>query len=301
MIESAVTLLPQPDSPTIPSVSPLLMWKSMPSTARTTPSSVKKWVFEPFDVEKPFGHGPPPTSYLAVISVNASSVRPMSSASTSLWVTHRIARRARSRESCTLRAPQPATSSAWPPPSAPRRRVHPEDDDVRLHAGQIDAQAGELGKPSASVRALAWSSARRSTMRSSATMPGGGDDAGLPHAAAEHLAQPPRALDEVPRAARSSSPPARPGPWTRRTSPSRPAGRSRARAALSATAALKSRAPSRWTGTPALVRHRGHRRDLLGRAAGAAVTVVRVLQADQAGRRRGGCWPGAAPPAPARA
>src|SRR5439155_26636571 len=46
--DSAVTLLPEPDSPTTPSVSPLLMWKSIPSTARTTPSSVKKWVLSPF-------------------------------------------------------------------------------------------------------------------------------------------------------------------------------------------------------------------------------------------------------------
>jgi hypothetical protein len=42
MIDSAVTVFPHPDSPTMPSVSPLSMWRSTPSTARTTPSSVKK-------------------------------------------------------------------------------------------------------------------------------------------------------------------------------------------------------------------------------------------------------------------
>ena len=40
MIDSDVTLLPQPDSPTRPMISPRSTWKSMPSTARTTPSRV---------------------------------------------------------------------------------------------------------------------------------------------------------------------------------------------------------------------------------------------------------------------
>ena len=38
MIESEVTLLPQPDSPTIPRVSPGMIEKLTPSTALTTPS-----------------------------------------------------------------------------------------------------------------------------------------------------------------------------------------------------------------------------------------------------------------------
>ncbi len=45
MIESAVTDLPHPDSPTIPSVLPFSTWKLTPSTARTTPSRVKKCVW----------------------------------------------------------------------------------------------------------------------------------------------------------------------------------------------------------------------------------------------------------------
>src|SRR3990172_5836660 len=44
MMLSAVTDLPQPDSPTTPRVSPFSMYRSTPSTARTIPSSVKKYV-----------------------------------------------------------------------------------------------------------------------------------------------------------------------------------------------------------------------------------------------------------------
>src|SRR5689334_17416078 len=44
MIVMAVTLLPQPDSPTTPSVSPLRSEKSTPSTAFTRPSITWKWV-----------------------------------------------------------------------------------------------------------------------------------------------------------------------------------------------------------------------------------------------------------------
>jgi hypothetical protein len=42
--ESAVTLLPHPDSPTTPKVSPLRTVQETPSTARTMPAPVKKWV-----------------------------------------------------------------------------------------------------------------------------------------------------------------------------------------------------------------------------------------------------------------
>jgi hypothetical protein len=41
-IERAVTLLPQPDSPTTPRVCPGRMANDAPSTALTTPSSWKK-------------------------------------------------------------------------------------------------------------------------------------------------------------------------------------------------------------------------------------------------------------------
>src|SRR5580765_4865024 len=45
MIVRQVTLLPQPDSPTIPSVLPFSTEKLTPSTALTMPSSVRKYVF----------------------------------------------------------------------------------------------------------------------------------------------------------------------------------------------------------------------------------------------------------------
>src|SRR5690348_7296171 len=44
MSDDAVTLLPDPDSPTIPSVSPAATEKLTPSTARRMPASVKNWV-----------------------------------------------------------------------------------------------------------------------------------------------------------------------------------------------------------------------------------------------------------------
>ncbi len=42
MIARLVTLFPEPDSPTTPSVCPLSTENDTPSTARTTPSSVLK-------------------------------------------------------------------------------------------------------------------------------------------------------------------------------------------------------------------------------------------------------------------
>src|SRR6516164_6806866 len=56
-MESEVTLLPQPDSPTTASVSPGATEKETPSTARTTPSRVKKWVLRPSISSKDAGLG----------------------------------------------------------------------------------------------------------------------------------------------------------------------------------------------------------------------------------------------------
>src|SRR2546423_15472116 len=44
MIERLVTDFPEPDSPTMPKVSPRFRLKLMPSTALTVPSSVSKYV-----------------------------------------------------------------------------------------------------------------------------------------------------------------------------------------------------------------------------------------------------------------
>src|SRR5918992_1831350 len=45
MIERTVTDLPQPDSPTMPSISPTSTSKETPSTARTSPARVLKYVW----------------------------------------------------------------------------------------------------------------------------------------------------------------------------------------------------------------------------------------------------------------
>lgn len=47
MIDSEVMLLPQPDSPTMPSVSPLRTDRLMPSTARTVPAALTNSVHNP--------------------------------------------------------------------------------------------------------------------------------------------------------------------------------------------------------------------------------------------------------------
>src|ERR1700737_4948857 len=48
MIDKALTLLPQPDSPTSPNASPSLRVNETPLTALTTPSGVKNWVRRSF-------------------------------------------------------------------------------------------------------------------------------------------------------------------------------------------------------------------------------------------------------------
>ena len=50
--DSAVMLLPQPDSPTIASVSPRFSENDTPSTALTSPWRVKKKVLQPVDLEQ---------------------------------------------------------------------------------------------------------------------------------------------------------------------------------------------------------------------------------------------------------
>ena len=55
MMESAVTLLPQPDSPTTPRISPRVEVQLTPSTARTTPSAREKPGAQVLDGEQRFG------------------------------------------------------------------------------------------------------------------------------------------------------------------------------------------------------------------------------------------------------
>ena len=52
MIERDSTVLPEPDSPTTPSVRPRSSAKLTPSTALTRPRGVRKWVFEVGDLEQ---------------------------------------------------------------------------------------------------------------------------------------------------------------------------------------------------------------------------------------------------------
>ena len=49
------TLLPEPDSPTIPSISPRATSNETPSTALTMPSSVSKWTAQVLDLEQRLG------------------------------------------------------------------------------------------------------------------------------------------------------------------------------------------------------------------------------------------------------
>ena len=53
-----VTLLPEPDSPTMPSTSPLVTANETPSTARTMPSSVRNETFSRVDLEQLLGSRP---------------------------------------------------------------------------------------------------------------------------------------------------------------------------------------------------------------------------------------------------
>src|SRR5258708_5762738 len=68
---SAVTDLPLPDSPTMPSVSPALSSKDTPSTAFTTPSGVKNWVFRSCTSRR----GPGNASYYSPLSLGSNASR----------------------------------------------------------------------------------------------------------------------------------------------------------------------------------------------------------------------------------
>ena len=114
MTESAVTLLPEPDSPTMPSVSPLLMWNRSHRRRGRRPRRCRR--SSTLDLEQSFGHGAPCRYHVRVISAKASRVRAMSSASMSLWVTHRIeADRSHGSSPCARRIPRPARP--WRPPT----------------------------------------------------------------------------------------------------------------------------------------------------------------------------------------
>ena len=146
------------------------------------------------------------------------------------------------------------------------------------------ASAGMAATASASVRALAWSSARRSTMRSSEMRP----------AAAMMPAcrmPPPTIL----RTRRARSMKAAEPQTTEPTGAASPLDRQKVtestgcgelpRVALERDRRVEQAGAVQVDRHPGRVGHRRHRGDLLGRAAGAPVAVVRVLQADETGGR----------------
>ena len=151
--------------------------------------------------------------------------------------------------------------------------------------GRVEHDAGERATPSARICAFAWSSASRSTISVSATMPGGGDDAGLPHAAAEHLAHPARPVDERRRPADHRARPAPPSPFDRHSCTDETCRVQSVTGRPAATAALNSRAPSRCTGRPCRPASAATSAKYVRRQDRAAAAVVRVLEADHAGRR----------------
>src|SRR4030095_90774 len=125
-------------------------------------------------VQEPFGHGASSdTSRYCfwVNSRNASSARWMSSASMSLWVTQRMAA-GPIAWIFTLRAAQPATSASVAFTDCARSPLFTRRITMLVCTlARSISIPGSFASPSASARALAWSWARRSTMRSSATTP----------------------------------------------------------------------------------------------------------------------------------
>ena len=76
-------------------------------------------------------------------------------------------------------------------------RPHAEDHDVGLHVRRIECDAGDARKPLRQhlrVVVILLQSGRTVLERDE---PGGGEDAGLAHASAEHLSNRPATLDEL--------------------------------------------------------------------------------------------------------
>ena len=153
-------------------------------------------------------------------------------------------------------------------------------------SGRIDPQAGD---PDHGLRQLARPRvdlcAKRDDVVRERDPPGRCDHADLAHAASQALPGDARLLDELGASRTAASRPARPSPSRGKTAPSRTRQRPAAGELPSAIAALSTRAPSRWTGTPCaaplaisalLSIHREHR---------AARVVVRVLEEHERDRR----------------
>src|SRR5881396_2333238 len=211
MMLSAVTLFPEPDSPTIPSVSPRLMWKSIPSTARTTPSSVKKYVFSPLTSSSRSAMAPPLAATIADSPAAARLALPstgnlaegLERALDVLGVDVLVgdaADRGRA-DRVDPHLPRGALRHELARrrlalPDASRTR-HAEDDDVGLDGSRVDGDPRQLrdarGKP-AGVGVVLRQPVHHSLERDD---PRGGEDARLPHPAADHLAHAPGPRDEL--------------------------------------------------------------------------------------------------------
>src|SRR5881396_395544 len=235
MMLRAVTLLPEPDSPTMPSVSPRLMWKSIPSTARTTPSSVKKYVFSPLTSSSRSAMTPPLARYhnwLAAARTTGVTDSPRgarrrasaAAARLALPSTGDLAERLeraldvldvdvlvgdaadRGRpDRVDLHLPRGALRHELARRRLARtdfpRTLDAEDDDVRLDGHRVDGESRQprdaLGEP-AGVGVVLRQPVHHPLERDD---PRGGEDARLPHAAAHHLAHAPRPRDELARGA----------------------------------------------------------------------------------------------------
>ena len=101
-----------------------------------------------------------------------------------------------------------------------QRRIDGDPDEVRLDRAGFEGEPSVSSTARARIWAFAWSSARRSTWCSSAYS-AGGDDARLPHPAAEDLAQAVGLAGSARPARPAPSRPGRPAPWRSRSRPCR--------------------------------------------------------------------------------
>src|SRR4030095_15596526 len=177
---SAVTDLPQPDSPTTPSVSLLSMCRSTPSTARTVPSSVKKYVLRfltssrrsPMcDVLSAPGGGNLPKCVQGALDVLSVDVLVGDAADGGrARVVH-------------LDLPRQAAGDEL---GGALGAHHLEADDIGLHGVEVDAEPSQRGQPlgeAARVEMVLRESLHHGVEGQDAR---GGEHARLPHPAPDH-------------------------------------------------------------------------------------------------------------------
>src|SRR6185503_9324256 len=187
---SAVTDLPQPDSPTTPSVSLLSMCRSTPSTARTVPSSVKKYVLRFLtssrrsamcDVLSAPGGGDLPKRVQGAVDVVSVHVLVGDAADR---------RRARVVE---LDLPGEAAGDEL---GGALGAGHLEANDIGLHGGEVDAESRQGGQAFGEPARVEMILRQPLHHGFQGHDPRRGEHARLPHSAADHLAYPPRPRDE---------------------------------------------------------------------------------------------------------